>query len=208
MTYFQTGPRFYRGKHSDQVSWVLNKNCGFYSIHKVFLRFDLMIYFLTRHDPFSNSSEILSRQTFWPSFMIIWLKMWRLELTQGFCKIWPSDLVFDPTWPIFKLVRDFINKNILTKCHDNWTENVASSAYTRFLSDMTLFLTWPDPFSNSSKISSRKTFWPSFIIIGLKMWPLEHTKAKKLTMYDGHSTITIAHSEHFNLSWAKNKLTS
>ena len=35
------------------------------------------------------------------------------------------------------------------------------------------------------------------------MWPLERTHAKKLTPHDGHSTITIAHSEHFVLRRAK-----
>ena len=30
-------------------------------------------------------------------------KLWPLEFTQGFSAIWPSDLVFDPTWPSFVL---------------------------------------------------------------------------------------------------------
>ena len=64
--------------------------------------------------------------------MIIELKMWPLERTWGFSKIWPSDLIFDPTWPIFKLVWDFIKKNILIKFHDYQTENVASRDYTMF----------------------------------------------------------------------------
>ena len=34
-----------------------------------------------------NLSKISSRETFWPSFMIIWLKMWPLERTLGFSKI-------------------------------------------------------------------------------------------------------------------------
>ena len=49
------------------------------------------------------------------------------------------------------------------------------------------------------------------MIIGLKMWPLECTQDKKLmthdewrTKDDGHVSITIAHSEHFLLKWAKN----
>ena len=67
---------------------------------------------------FLNLFEILSRQTCWPSFMIIRLKMWLLELTQGFTRIWSGDLVFDPTWPIFELVRNFIKMNILTKFHE------------------------------------------------------------------------------------------
>ena len=72
--------------------------------------------------------------------MIIGLKMWHLEQTQGFSKIWTSDLVFDLTWTIFKLVWDFIKTNILTNFHDNRTENVASRKYT------------------SQKVSERKNF--------------------------------------------------
>ena len=58
--------------------------------------------------------------------------MWFLELTQGFSKIWPSDLVSDPKWHKFELVQDFIKTNILTKFHEDRTENVASRAYTKF----------------------------------------------------------------------------
>ena len=54
--------------------------------------------------------------------------MWPLERTQGF--FLRFDLVFDPTFPIFKLVRDFIKTNILTNFHDNQTKNLASRAYT------------------------------------------------------------------------------
>ena len=36
----------------------------------------------------------------------------------------------------FKLVRDFIKSNILTKFHHNLTENVTSRAYTRFFKDL------------------------------------------------------------------------
>ena len=113
--------------------------------------------------------KILSRQTFWPSFMIIGLKMWPLECTQGFSKIWLGDLVFDLTWSILKLVRDFIKTNILTKFHDNRTENVASRAYTS------------------------------------KRWP-RTTHDGRRTTNDGHSTITIVNSEHFVLRWAKKSL--
>ena len=35
-----------------------------------------------------------------------------------FSKIWPSDLVFDPTWPIFELSLDIVKTNILTKFHN------------------------------------------------------------------------------------------
>ena len=56
MTHFQTPPRFHWGKLSDPVSWELDQKCGLKSLHKVFLRFDLVSSFLTRQDPFSNSS--------------------------------------------------------------------------------------------------------------------------------------------------------
>ena len=46
--------------------------------------------------------------------MIIGLKMWPLERTQGFFKIWPSDLQYDPTWPIYELIQVFIKTNILS----------------------------------------------------------------------------------------------
>ena len=64
--------------------------------------------------------------------MIIELEMWSLEHTQGVSNIWHYNLLFDQTGPIFKLVRDFTETNILTKFHDYRTENVASKAYTSF----------------------------------------------------------------------------
>ena len=132
MAHFHTISRYIHDKHSDHFSRVLDWKWGLYSVQKVFLRFDLVTYFLTPHDPISILIQILSRQTFWPCFTSIWLKMWPLQHTQGFSKIWPSDLVFDPTWPNFTLVRDFIKTNIQTNFHKYLTENVASRAYTRF----------------------------------------------------------------------------
>jgi len=44
--------------------------------------------------------------------------MWPLECKQEFPKIWPGDLVFDPTWPIFELGLDIVKANILTKFHN------------------------------------------------------------------------------------------
>ena len=48
-------------------------------------------------------------------------KLWPLESEQGLKEIWPSDLVFDPTWPIFKLDLDIIKTNILVEYHDKWS---------------------------------------------------------------------------------------
>ena len=62
------------------------------------------------------------------AFQIVWYSI----NEQWFSKILPSDLVFEPTWPIFELIQDYVKTNILTKFHDYWTINVTSRAYTRF----------------------------------------------------------------------------
>ena len=51
--------------------------------------------------------------------------MWPLECKQDFSKIWPSDLLFDPTPPMFELDPDIIKTNILSKFEEDWAENVA-----------------------------------------------------------------------------------
>jgi len=53
--------------------------------------------------------------------------MWPLECKQEFPKILPGDLVFDPILPIFELALDIVKTNILTKTHQYWVANVASS---------------------------------------------------------------------------------
>jgi len=114
MTHIRTWPRYCQNKHSDQVIkirwqiWPLE-------CKKKFLRFDLVTSFLTRHDPYSNLTWILSKQTFWQSFINIWSQIWPLECKQEFSKIWPGDLDFHPTWPIFELGLDIVKTNILTK---------------------------------------------------------------------------------------------
>ena len=40
-------------------------------------------------------------------------KLWPLEGEQNFKEIWPSDLVFKLTWPIFELDLDSIQQYIL-----------------------------------------------------------------------------------------------
>ena len=49
--------------------------------------------------------------------MKIEARLWPLEGEQGFKEIWPSDLVFDQTWPILELDQDIIISNILVKFH-------------------------------------------------------------------------------------------
>ena len=46
--------------------------------------------------------------------MTVESKQCPLECKQGFSKIWPSNLVFDPTWPSLKSDLDIKTINILT----------------------------------------------------------------------------------------------
>ena len=54
--------------------------------------------------------------------------------------IWPSDLVFNPGLPIFKLDLETINIHVQNNFHDDWMKTVASIAMTRFFYDLTQ---WP-----------------------------------------------------------------
>ena len=102
-------------------------NRGLYCVHKVFQK--IWPSFWPKMTHFQTRPRFYKIKTPWPSFMIIGLKMWPLEHTQGFPKIWPCDLVFDPTWTIFELIWAFIKTNILTNFNDNRTENVDSREY-------------------------------------------------------------------------------
>ena len=92
-----------------------------------------------------------SEQVWW------WLdhKLWPLECSQGFSMIWPTDLLFDPTWPIFELDRDIVMMIILSKFDDDWTKTVASRMFTRFFYDLTY---WPTFWSDMTHIQS----WPTY----------------------------------------------
>ena len=68
-------------------------------------------------------------------FQDLWIKTVPsrvLECTQGFSKIWPSDLVFDPTWPSLEHDLDIMIISILIKFHELWIKTVPSRVYTRF----------------------------------------------------------------------------
>ena len=72
------------------------------------------------------------RQTFWLSFIKkIEAKEWPVE-GERFKEIRPGDLVFNPTWPIFKLDQYIIKWNILVECYEDWSKTVASRVHTRF----------------------------------------------------------------------------
>ena len=62
----------------------------------------------------SCSYEVSSRQTFCLIFRPIEQEISPLEGPQGISLIWPSNLVFDPRWPKFSLIQDFIKTNTLT----------------------------------------------------------------------------------------------
>ena len=65
------------------------------------------------------------------------LKLCPLESTQGFSKILPNDLVFDPTWPTVELDLDIMIISIRIKFHELWIKTVPSRVYTRFFWDLT-----------------------------------------------------------------------
>ena len=110
------------------------------SVHKVFPWFALLTLFLTQRHPYSNLTEILSRWSFSASLRKIGPKLWPLECSQGFSMICPTDLVFDPTSPIFELDWDIVKMIILSKFDEEWTKTVASRVFTRFFHDLTY---WP-----------------------------------------------------------------
>ena len=58
--------------------------------------------------------------------MKIDVKLRSLEGEKGYKEIWPRDLVFDPTSPLFELDRDINQTNILVKFHEDWSKTVAS----------------------------------------------------------------------------------
>ena len=61
---------------------------------KIFLRFDLVTYFLIQSHPWSHFTAISYRQTVKASLRkIVATKMWPLQCKQNFIKNWPSDQV-------------------------------------------------------------------------------------------------------------------
>ena len=83
--------------------------------------------------------------------MMIEPKLWPLECSQCLSMIWPTDLVFDTTWPIFKLDRDIVKMTILSKFYDDWTKTVTPGVFTRFILDLTY---WPSFWPNIAHIQT------------------------------------------------------
>ena len=55
-----------------------------------------------------------------------------VECIHGYIQIWPSDLDFGSTWPIFNWGLAFIKIKILTKFHEDWIKTVPSEVYSWF----------------------------------------------------------------------------
>ena len=102
--------------------------------------------------------------------------MWPLECTKSFSEIWPSKLVLDLKWPIYKPFWDIIERNILTCVislrRKMWPLVLDLSKI--WPSGIVFVLTWP---TYRFEISIRQTFWSSSMSIELKMWP---TQCKRL----------------------------
>ena len=136
-----------------------------------------------------------------------------------FSKIWPSDLVFDLTWPIFKLGLDIFKTNIQTKFYQNWVTNVAARVLTRisfdltwwprFWPDMTQIRTWPKYLNKFHQIGLEMlpqvckpeflNIWPSDLVFD-PTWPtlelgLDIVKTNSLTMFHQKRVTNVASRE-------------
>ena len=67
--------------------------------------------------------------------------MWPPKSLQPFPRIYPCHLQFDLKRPNFNLVQDIIKSEILTKIHEHWIENVASTV-SRFSQVLFLRITF------------------------------------------------------------------
>ena len=101
-----------------------------------------MIHFQT-HFRYHQDKHLTIFQEYWTENVALWAYI-------RSSKIWPGDLVFDPTWPSFKLMWDIFEANILIKFHEYLTENVACRANTTFFfffffssRDLVFYPTWP-----------------------------------------------------------------
>ena len=101
-------------------------------------------------------------------------KLRPVEAEQWFNEIWPSKLVFNPTWPVFKLDHDIIKSNFLAEFYEDWSKTVAPGVHTTFWRNLTQ---WPsffirhNPHSNLTKVLSSQIFKQCFTKIEAKLWP-------------------------------------
>ena len=74
MTHFQTLPSFHADKHFEQVLSRLGKKYGLQDVHKVFLWFNLVSYFLTPHSQVSNFVQAFMKLNILTKFGEDWAK--------------------------------------------------------------------------------------------------------------------------------------
>ena len=88
MTHIPTRPSRDINKKNILVKIIMTIEAKLWTlVNKVLNKSKLVTYILIRHDPYSNFNKILSRETFWFSFMKTKAKMWPLECKQGFKEI-------------------------------------------------------------------------------------------------------------------------
>ena len=135
--------------------------------------------------------------------MMIGPKLWPLECSQCFSMIWPTDLVFDPTWPIFKLDWD--------TCHDDHSEHVwwwldqncglwsVHKVYSMIWpTDLVFNPTWPI-FKLDWDIFTINIL-STFMMTGPKMWPLDCSEGFSYDFTYWPSFLT-QHQLIFKLDW-------
>ena len=144
---------YHQNKHSDQVWRRLGKKCCPKSVNMMFLRFDLVTYILTQPDPWSNLTDISSRQIFWASLKKNRPQMWLLECNKYHSKIWPSDLHSNPTQPMIIPDLDIVKTNILSKFEEDWAKMWPMECIQDFLRFdlVTYFLAPSNPWSNLTR---------------------------------------------------------
>ena len=119
------------------------------NLHVHFILINFYVQYLNIHDHNYNKRAMMALELLTWTLQIVWYSI----KEQGF-KSQPLGYKYltywqncDPRWPIFELVWDFINANILTKFHKYQIENVASRGYTKFSmiwhSNLVFNPTWP-----------------------------------------------------------------
>ena len=123
----------------------LDQNCGLYSVHNVFPWFELLTLFLTRHSPYLNLTEILSRWSSWANFWWLNQNCGLYSAHNVFLLFYLLTLFFDPTSPIFEHNWDIVTTIILSTFYDDWTKTVTPRVFRRFFLDLTYLPSfWPN----------------------------------------------------------------
>ena len=109
-----TWPRYWQDDHSEQVSWWLDQNCGFKSVHNVFLWFELLTLFLTQTWPIFELDRDIVKMIILSKFYDDWTK----TVTPGVFTKFILDLTYWPSfWPNIANIQTW-----LRYCHDDHSE--------------------------------------------------------------------------------------